>query len=146
MVVSTALVDTNILISASTPSRAFHLQAVAAIDEWFRQGKSLCTSGQVLREYLVTATRPLERNGLGLTNVDALSNIATYQRRMRFLDETEAVAQKLRLLVEETKCSGKQLHDANLVATAVTHGVKQLVTENYNDFKRFSTYVEVLTL
>ncbi|HYU35462.1 MAG TPA: hypothetical protein VEW48_25190 [Thermoanaerobaculia bacterium] len=41
---------------------------------------------------------------------------------------------------------GKQVHDANLVATALASGVTRLVTANCGDFSRFSKEIEILDL
>lgn len=58
-------VDTNVLLAASDPSRPHHHQALHVFDRWPSEGVMLLASGQVLREYLVVATRPLQANGLG---------------------------------------------------------------------------------
>lgn len=39
---------------------------------------------------------------------------------------------------------GKQVHDANLVATMLVHGVTRLLTFNAADFRRFGTLIEVV--
>lgn len=142
----TVLVDTNILISASVATRPFHDAATEVMNAWPNEGKILCISGQILREYLVVATRPLERNGLGFVLEKALYNVRAFRERMHFLEENLAVAQKLQILIEEVACSGNEIHDANLIATALTHNVGQLVTENYDDLKRFSDHLSILRL
>ena len=50
-------VDTNVLLSASDPQRALHHAALEILNDWPNQGQALATSSQVLREYLVVATR-----------------------------------------------------------------------------------------
>jgi hypothetical protein len=42
--------------------------------------------------------------------------------------------------------SGKQIHDANLVATMLTYNIPNLLTNNVEDFKRFSHLITVLPL
>ncbi len=111
------LVDTNVLLTATTPARALHTEALEVLNEWPTRGFSLCVSGQVFREYLVVATRPTEVNGLGLGVEDALANVAELRARFRLLDERVAVFEHLNRLVREIGCRGKQIHDANLVAT-----------------------------
>jgi len=59
------LVDTNVLLSATAPLRRLHRAALVVLNDWPNQGIDLTASGQVFREYLVVATRPLEVNGLG---------------------------------------------------------------------------------
>ncbi len=146
MAVDALVVDTNVLLEATTPSRRLHRRALRVLNEWPRQGVSLRTSGQVLREYLVVATRPAEVNGLGLEIDSALANVAQLRSRLLFLDERAAVFEHLERLVRELGCRGKQVHDANLVATALVHGVGHILTINVGDFRRFSPYVEILDL
>jgi predicted nucleic acid-binding protein len=40
---------------------------------------------------------------------------------------------------------GRQVHDANIVATMLAHGERRLLTFNVADFRRFTPLVEVVT-
>lgn len=140
------LLDTNVLLEATTPARDLHRVALRVFDEWPNRGIRLCVSGQILREYLVVATRDAEHNGLGLTATDALANVQAFAARCRFLAESQQVAERLRELVRTVDCIGKQIHDANLVATCLAHGVAGLVTANLGDFERFGDRVELTPL
>lgn len=136
--------DTNVLIAATDPARAEHEAVTRAFDTvWPRQGATLYTSGQVLREYLVVTTRPTTVNGLGLDPGSALANIATFQQRMTFLDETHKVALRLAALVEEHTIHGQRIHDANIVATMLAHGIQVLITLNPRDFAPFCSLIAV---
>ena len=139
-------VDTNVLLAATTPSRGLHRRALTVLNDWPNLGWRLCASGQILREYLVVATRPADVNGLGLAVPNALENVSAFRTRMRWLNERQPVARRLLSLVAETDCRGKQIHDANIVATALEHGVDRLVTANANDFRRFKGRIAVLDL
>lgn len=140
------LVDTNVLLSATAPLRPLHQAALRVLNDWPNQGFSLVASSQVLREYLVVATRPAEANGLGLSVQDALANLAAFQSRMRVLVESEAAWPRLRGLISTYGCQGKQIHDANVVAVALTAGVVKLVTANVDHFVRFATEIQVIDL
>lgn len=144
--VDAILLDTNVLLAATTPSRGSHNKAVEVLNLWPNRGITLALSGQVLREYLVVATRPLKSNGLGLKLEDALVNCQAFSARCRMLNETGAVSIRLRELARETQTSGKQLHDANLVATALVHEVTAILTQNLEDFQRFSKRVRIVEL
>jgi predicted nucleic acid-binding protein len=139
-------VDTNVLLSATASLRPLHGAALAVLNDWPNQGIALATSTQVLREYLVVATRPVEVNGLGLAVGDALVNVTAFRGRMRLLVDSEPAWGRLRALVATYGCVGKQIHDANVVATALTFGVAKLVTANVQDFSRFAAEIEVLDL
>ncbi len=140
------LVDTNVLLSATAPLRSLHGAALAVFNDWPNQGIILAASAQVFREYLVVATRPIEANGLGLGLEDALGNVVAFQGRMRLLQDNEQTWDRLRALIASYRCLGKQIHDANLVATALASGVTRLVTANYGDFSRFSPEMEIIDL
>ena len=143
---SGVVLDTNVLLTATSPGRSLHENAMRVLNEWPNRGISLCTSGQILREYLVVATRPLDVNGLDLALDDALDNIELIKARMRFLEENRAVFKRLRELIVEIECAGKKLHDANVVATALTHGISRVLTANTEHFERFKPWVDVLPL
>ncbi|HEY5878396.1 MAG TPA: PIN domain-containing protein, partial [Nakamurella sp.] len=70
-----AVLDTNVLLAATDESTIEHADAVAALNYWPASGLVLYTSGQILREYLVVATRPTAVNGLGLPIADAVDNV-----------------------------------------------------------------------
>ena len=142
---SAVLVDTNVLLTATTPSRTLHKRALKVLNQWPNRVR-LCTSGQILREYMVVATRPLLDNGLGLTRRDALANVDSFVERMLFLEEGWTVHQRLTTLLRTAECAGKQIHDANVVATALSHGVGGVLTENVDDFRFYSEMVNILDL
>jgi predicted nucleic acid-binding protein len=137
--------DTNVLLAATDEGRAEHAAALAALDEWPRAGTTLYTSGQVIREYLSVATRPVQSNGLGLARVDALSNARALYARLQSLDENRKVTERLLVLLDDVECTGKQVHDANIVGTMLAHGIDVLVTLNTDDFVRFARYVRIVS-
>ena len=120
------VVDTNVLLAATDRSRAEHHEALAVLNNWPSQGTALYASGQILREYLGMATRPIAQNGLGLAREDGLANVGAIRGRLQFLTEDDRVSDRLLALVAEVHCAGKQVHDANVVATMLVHGVEAL--------------------
>lgn len=136
-------VDTNVLLTCTAPRRPGHAAAMRLLEEGFAE-RSLFLSGQVLREYLVVATRPPDVNGLGLTVEQAIGNARQFLDRATFLREDEAVRDALMRLLEQVPCAGKQVHDANIAATMVAHGVGALLTFNPRDFERFIPIIQVL--
>ncbi|MBN1670499.1 MAG: PIN domain-containing protein [Kiritimatiellae bacterium] len=127
-------VDTNVLLTATDRHRAGHRDAQRVIAGIARSGIHLALSGQILREYLVVATRPADVNGLGLAPTDALANAEEFLRHTAFYEETEAVAARLREVVRAKGITGARIHDANVAATMSVHGVRFLLTENADDF------------
>lgn len=96
--------------------------------------------------YLEVATRPLKLNGLGMDPKHAVAKIEELCRRIIVLKEDSRVPTRLRELVAPYEIRGKQIHDANLVALAVIHGLDVLETANMMDFWRFQTLLPVVNL
>lgn len=140
-----SILDTNILVSATASQRRLHLAAQNVV-RWPTLGRQTYVSGQILREYLVVATRPLESNGLALACADAVANVSVFRSLMHCLEESDQVQEKLAELVRTHECRGVLIHDANIVATALTHHIPAIVTENPGDFRRFADLVEVVPL
>jgi predicted nucleic acid-binding protein len=138
-------VDTNVLLTATAPGRPLHAAALAVLERWPSAGVQLCLSGQVVREYLVVATRPLDVNGLGLRPAQARRNVEAFLGRARVLEESEAVTRRLLELLAEGRVAGKRIHDAGIVATALAHGLRTLVTDDARIFRGLGA-IEVLGL
>ncbi|MGH7966313.1 MAG: VapC toxin family PIN domain ribonuclease, partial [Candidatus Binatia bacterium] len=56
------------------------------------------------------------------------------------------VTERLLALMEQIAIGGKQVHDANIVATMLAYGIPTLLTNNTNDFARFSGHITVVPL
>jgi predicted nucleic acid-binding protein len=140
------MLDTNVLIAATDEGRAEHRDALTVVNDWAAGNTELCTSGQVLREYLAVATRPASMNGLGLDLPDALGNVSAIRERVTLLAEDAKVADRLLSLLADVECRGKQVHDANVVATMLVYGLRAVVTMNLEDFARFRRHVSVIRL
>lgn len=122
--------DTNVLLTASAPNRPLHRHAQTVLQYWPARGIELFVNGQVVREYLVVATRPLQVNGLGLSSANAHSNMRAILGRSHVLDETSRVVECLLAMVRKHGITGKRIHDVNIVATAVAHGMDWILTDN----------------
>lgn len=130
--------DSNILLSASDRDRSAFTACRQILSGSTEAGYHLYIGPQIVREYLVVATRSVEVNGLGLSIKDALHNIAQFRRRTVMVGETEKSVEKLLALITDHSVSGKRIHDANIIALMTEHGISHLVTLNTDDFKAFS--------
>lgn len=134
------LVDTSVLLEATDEARSVH----AAARTFLELGTQLVLSAQVVREFLVVATRPVTANGLGMPLADAIENVREFRRIIRLLPEERPILPTLLSLLADTPCHGKRIHDAHLVATAIAHRVASIVTLNIDDFRSFWSRVKVL--
>jgi predicted nucleic acid-binding protein len=141
-----AMLDTNVLLAATDEGRAEHDQALSIVNDWPGRGTTLYTSGQIMREYLAVATRPAKKNGLGMRLADALANVRAFRARTSLLGEDGKVADRLLTLLDDIACGGQQIHDANVVATMLVHGIDAIVTINLVDFTRFERQVTLVGL
>ena len=107
-------IDTNVLLTATDELRSQHREAQRLITESGPHGLHLAASGQILREYLVVATRPREANGLGLQVRDAIANVNEFLRHLHLYEENEEVSRRLRGLAATHGLHGRRLHDANI--------------------------------
>jgi predicted nucleic acid-binding protein len=140
------VLDTSVLLAATDEARADHRHAEAALNAWPAAGVALYTSGQILREYLAVATRPVDVDGLGMARSAAVANVRALRQRLRLLAENGRVADRLLEVLDAVDCTGKQVHDANVVATMLVHGIDAVVTSNVDDFTRFGDRVRVVEL
>lgn len=69
-----------------------------------------------------------------------------FLNRFQVAEDNRQVTDRLLTLVEKISIGGKQIHDANIVATMLTYNIPSLLTHNTDDFKRFSHLITVLPL
>jgi predicted nucleic acid-binding protein len=82
-------------------------------------------------------TRPVNRNGFGLSPQEADSRARSIESRLKLLPDSSAVHWEWRRLLVRYRVCGVQVHDARLVASMHIHGVKRILTFNTKDFARF---------
>jgi predicted nucleic acid-binding protein len=131
------LIDSNILIRWVRTVDPGYPVADAALDRLMLSGDDLCYTSQNLGEFWNAMTRPANRNGYGLSPVDANRCAISIESRLRLLTDTPAVHREWRRLLVDYSISGVQVHDARLVASMRIHGVKRILTFNVKDFARF---------
>ena len=132
------LIDTNILTRAAQPGHPMHNDALDAVDVLTGRGEDLCVVPQNLIEFWAVATRPLSANGLEMTIAEAQAELARIKSLFRLLPETPGLFSEWERVVVQHGVSGKNTHDARLVAAMNIHGLTQLLTFNVGDSKRYS--------
>ena|SRR5438552_759677 len=138
-------IDTNILVYAQQAHSPFHAPAVARIQALAAAGQPLWISRQILREYLSVMSRPGALTA-PIPVANLVADVRRFQRQFHTADEGAPVTARLLTLLSATHCAGKQVHDANVVATMLEHSVVHLLTHNVADFQRFAGYVTVIPL
>lgn len=88
-------------------------------------------------EFWNASTRPLDRNGFGLTVAETHRLASIIERDLELLPDSREVHERWRSLLVAHNVQGVQIHDARLAASMYVHGVGQLLTINVRDFRRF---------
>lgn len=137
--------DTNILVYANVDESPFHQMALQAIQTRYEAGVEMWVSRQVLREYLTTLTRPqvfANPRPVAIT----IERVRFFQTQFRIAEDTLQVTERLLTLMAQVAIGGRQVHDANIVATMQAYGISQLLTHNVADFNRYQEFITVLPL
>jgi predicted nucleic acid-binding protein len=138
-----SFVDTNVLVYATATSAPFRDRARAALVR-LAADEQLSVSRQILREYVAVMTRP-QTWGRALSLAEAMTDAAVFERRFTVLEDGQLVWDQLMDLSRRYSFGGRQVHDANVVATMLAHGERRLLTFNEADFRRFTPLIEVIT-
>jgi len=135
--------DTNILLRIAVQTDPERPRVQAALDRLLDDDWELCIGVQNVVEFWVVATRPLNVNGLGLSPEQAQKEVATLLATYTLLRDPADLFERWLELCSRYGVSGRQAHDARLVALALWSGVRHLFTLNVRDFAR---YAEIIVL
>ena len=75
---------------------------------------------------------------------DALADVERFSDVFEILEDGPGVAAQLVQLCRTIALAGRQVHDANIVATMLAHGETRLLTSNRSDFRRFGQLIEIV--
>jgi predicted nucleic acid-binding protein len=137
-----AFVDTNILVYANTSTAPLYSRAQEALMGLVDEGVELWISRQILREYLATLSRPQPFSS-PVPSADLIADVTRFLSQFRIAEDGPSVTTNLLSLVATIPVGGKQIHDANIVATMQTHGLRRLLTHNTADFARFVPMIQI---
>ena len=131
------LVDTNILLRLIQQHEPMYADARKAAITLLRRRDQVTIIAQNLIEFWAVATRPLTSNGLALSVTDTAAHLKTFQQSFNLLPDTPNIFSEWQRLVELHAVSGRQVHDARLVAAMLVNRVTHLLTFNTDDFRRY---------
>ena len=138
-------IDTSVLVYSTVTSAPLHKEAFQKLDELRRAGVDLWISRQVLREYMAVLTRP-QTYTMPLPAAVVAADVAHFQTAFRIAEDGSLVTTNLLSLLTTVSFGGKQVHDANIAATMLAHGLTRLLTANPGDFSRFGSHIIVISL
>lgn len=137
-------IDTNVLVASRFLEAPNHDIARPRLERAFRDPEPLRISRQVLREYLAVVTRP-QAWAVTSTRDEALDDVQRLMGSFELLEDGPAVTDSLVALCREVLVGGRQIHDANIVATMLAYGERRLLTLNVADFRRYGDRIELVT-
>ncbi len=136
-------IDTNILVTSRIPGAPDHAVARSSLERAFRDPEPLRISRQVIREYLSVVTRP-QTWPVAISREEALEDVSRLIGSFEILEDGPVVTEFLVALCREVPAGGRQIHDANIVATMLARGERKLLTFNTADFRRYGDRIELL--
>jgi predicted nucleic acid-binding protein len=139
------LIDTNILVFAYQIHHPLYGAARVRLQTLATAGSELWVSRQILREYLAAMTRPRQYTGT-MPIASLIADVQAFERSYHVAEDSAAVTGAPLNLLVGVPCFGKQIHDANIVATMQENGIPNLLTDNTADFGRFAHLVTVVPL
>ena len=137
------LADTNILVRRVNRYDLQHKKARSALRHLATLEHQVCIVPQNILEFWNVATRPMDKNGLGLMPRHVERIVARFEQSYQILPENPEVYTVWKSLASKYSVSGTKVHDTRLVASALVHSVTKILTFNTADFRRYSE-IEVL--
>jgi predicted nucleic acid-binding protein len=138
-------VDTNVLVYANITSAPLHKQAQMALQNLWNGNDELWISRQVIREYVMSVTRP-QTFMQPMPAANVIARVQFFEQTFQVADDTSATTAKLLELINTIAIGGKQIHDANIVATMLVNQITHLLTHNTGDFSRYNQLITVIPL
>lgn len=138
-------VDANVLVYADLASSPFYAVARRRLIEMNEARVRLWVSPQIVREYLVAITRG-QTFSKPVLPAEAAASAEKLMTQFVLADVTADVLRILLDVIKRFDVKGKQVHDANVVATMMAYGIRRLLTHNVGDFERFASVIEVVPL
>lgn len=138
--------DTNVLIRLHVATAEQHADVYQAVERLLEAQAEIWISRQVMREYAAVLTRHQPYTASPVAPIDVANQIRLFETYYRIAEDNAHVTAALCTLLETIPIGGKQVHDANIVATMQVYGINRLFTLNSVDFTRFSKLIALVSL
>jgi predicted nucleic acid-binding protein len=110
------LIDSNVLLRSIQPHHPHYVLVERALGVMRARNETLCITVQNCVEFWAVATRPIRDNGLGMTTEAASRELSVLKDLFSVLPESSSTLDTWEHLVTMHRVSGKNSHDARLVA------------------------------
>lgn len=132
------LLDTNILVHATTAVSPHHVRAKEICRQAWKQELTACVALQNLCEWYAVVTNS-RRFSPPLSSEEASRELESYAASdfVKVIAPSAALLERLPRLLRHARSKGAHVFDVFLVATMLEHGVETIYTENTRDFSGF---------
>lgn len=132
------LLDTGILLRFVDSRDGLHPTVVEALAKLGDRQETLVITMQNISEFCNVLTRPISANGMGLSPSDAIEFIERdIEPICTVVADLSDAYDELKHLIRIYQVSGKQVHDARLVAMMLAWQIDNILTLNDRDFRRY---------
>jgi predicted nucleic acid-binding protein len=138
-------IDTNILIRHLVKTAPEHLKIRTALERAWKNGEQIWISRQIMRELANVLTRP-QPYAPPRSSAEACAVLRNLPFSFQIAEEMYPVGDRLIELMETIPMGGKQVHDANIIATMLVYDIPRLFTLNTADFTRFIQLITLVSL
>ncbi len=134
------ILDTNIILRIADKTGPDHNLSYSIVKRLISEGYEICIIPQVLIEFWVVATRPVESNGFGWDASFTITELEKLQNIFLMLPDNESIFTHWKNLVSQG-VYGKRAHDARIAAAALAHNADAIATLNVQDFTNFGVHL-----
>jgi predicted nucleic acid-binding protein len=138
------LLDTGVLLRAFDASYSGHRVIRSALRTLLANQNRVVVALQNLAEFWNVSTRPIDKNGYGLSVERANRRLQVIEQFCEVVTEDDDSYQIWKNLLNVYALTGVSVHDARLVSVMLAHGVTEVMTLNERDFRRYAG-ISVLT-
>ena len=132
------LIDTGILLRAFDRTFADYRAVRQALRVLLRRRETRFVTVQNLAEFWNVATRPLDKNGYGLSVEQASRRLRWIERYCQVATEDYRSFHIWKTLLTTHALTGVAVHDARLVSVMLARHIPEILTLNMRDFRRYA--------
>ena len=132
------LVDTCILLRAFEKNTEHYKPIREALRKAIKEKTTLVVTVQNLAEFWNAGTRPLDKNGQGLSAEKVKRRIEIIELFCKVVAEDTKSFGIWKGICEKYSVLGVKVHDARLVSVMLRQGTKRIITLNKGDFLRYA--------
>jgi predicted nucleic acid-binding protein len=108
------LVDTNVLLRSAQPNHSLSSQATQSVSRLIRQRDAVFFCSQNIAEFWNVATRPADKNSLGLSHEEVLQEVSSIEDLLTLLPDIPGIYAAWKAIVRDYKVQGVKVYGARL--------------------------------